>query len=121
MPLFHFISSFYLFTGHIRSHCNTESFIALCGLQNAYGLSSCSVRGSLVMACGVLAPRAGLEPEFPASEGGFLTTGPPGKSPISYFIWRFGYYIREAMRQLWYTLALVKYLSVSLGRMVHIK
>ena len=31
-------------------------------------------------ACGILVPRPGIEPMFPALEGGFLTTGPPGKS-----------------------------------------
>ena len=31
-------------------------------------------------ACGILTPRPGIEPEFPAFEGEFLTTGPPGKS-----------------------------------------
>ena len=32
-------------------------------------------------ACGILAPRPGIEPEPPpALAGGFLTSGPPGKS-----------------------------------------
>ena len=43
--------------------------------------------GSVVLMCGlscrkeygVLVPRPGLEPVSPGSEGGFLTTGPPGK------------------------------------------
>ena len=29
---------------------------------------------------GVLVPRPGIDPESPALQGGFLTTGPPGKS-----------------------------------------
>ena len=32
------------------------------------------------VACGNLAPRPGTEPASPALQGGFLTTGPPGKS-----------------------------------------
>ena len=32
-------------------------------------------------ACGILAPRPGIEPAPPALEGEVLTTGPPGKSP----------------------------------------
>ena len=61
-------------------------FLAVSGL-------SCSVRapervGSVVvarglncpMACGILVPRPGIKPASPALEGGFLTTGPPGKS-----------------------------------------
>ena len=30
------------------------------------------------MTCGILVPRLKLEHAFPALEGGFLTTGPPG-------------------------------------------
>ena len=30
--------------------------------------------------CGILVPRPGIKPKCPALEGGFLTTGPPGKS-----------------------------------------
>ena len=29
--------------------------------------------------CGILVSGAGIEPEFPAPAGGFLTNGPPGK------------------------------------------
>ena len=37
-------------------------------------------------ACGILVPQPGIEPTSPALEGGFLTTGPPGKSQdSSYF------------------------------------
>ena len=56
-------------------------------------LSSCGARapkhvGSVVVACelscpvarGILVPRPGIEPASPALEGGFLTTGSPGKS-----------------------------------------
>ena len=31
--------------------------------------------------CGILVPHPGIEPMAPALEGGFLTTGPSGKSP----------------------------------------
>ena len=31
-------------------------------------------------ACGILVPRPGMESAFPALEGRFLTSGPPGKS-----------------------------------------
>ena len=36
-------------------------------------------------ACGILAPRPGIEPEPTALEGEVLTTGPPGKSLIYLF------------------------------------
>ena len=32
------------------------------------------------VACVLLVPRPGIEPRSPASDGGFLTTEPPGKS-----------------------------------------
>ena len=32
-------------------------------------------------ACGILAPQPGIQSASPALEDGFLTTGPPGKSP----------------------------------------
>ena len=61
--------------------------------SGARGLCSCGMGdpelvGSVVAAhalscpaaCGILVPRPGIEPAFPALEGGFLTPGPPGKS-----------------------------------------
>ena len=36
-------------------------------------------------ACGILVPQPGIKPTSSALEGGFLTTGPPGKSPDQYF------------------------------------
>ena len=36
--------------------------------------------------CGILVPRPGIKPTFSALEGGFLTTGEPGKSHIIYFL-----------------------------------
>ena len=42
-------------------------------------------RLSCPAACGILVPRPGIEPASPAQEGGFLTTGPPGKSPTKTF------------------------------------
>ena len=48
----------------------------------AFGLSLVAIHGlSCLMACGVLALRPESEPEFPALEDGFLTTGASGKVP----------------------------------------
>ena len=52
--------------------------------------SSCGSRASVVAvhgfscsaACRILVPRPGIKPVSPALAGGFLTTGPPGKSHI---------------------------------------
>ena len=69
-------------------HCGTQASLVV-----AHGLHSCNVQtlecaGSVVAACrlscptarGILVPQPGIEPASPALEGGFLTTGPPGKS-----------------------------------------
>ena len=37
---------------------------------------------SCPVACGILVPRSGIEPVSRALEGGFSTTGPPGKSQL---------------------------------------
>ena len=34
------------------------------------------------LGCGILVPRPGIEAKSPALQGGFLTTGPPGKSQV---------------------------------------
>ena len=36
-------------------------------------------------ACGILVPLPGFKPTYPALQGGFLTTGPPGKSLSLHF------------------------------------
>ena len=47
-------------------------------------LSSCDTQAQLL--CGMWGlPRPGLEPVSPALAGGFLTTAPPGKSPVIQF------------------------------------
>ena len=64
----------------------------------ARGVSCCGARaleyvGSVVsacklscpMACGILIPPLEIELASPALEGGFLTTGPPGKSLLYFF------------------------------------
>ena len=54
----------------------------------------CSERASLMVACGlscsvaclVLVPQPGVESACPPLQGGFLTTGLPGKSHLAAFI-----------------------------------
>ena len=53
---------------------NVDSVVA------AHGLSGCAHGLSCPMACGILVPGPGMELASPALQGGFLTTGPPGKS-----------------------------------------
>ena len=41
---------------------------------------------SCIATCGILVPQPGTEPGSPALEGGFLATGPQGKSQPSVFL-----------------------------------
>ena len=49
------------------------------------GFSLVVAQGAYPIACGILVPRPGIRLAPPALEGGFLTTGPPGKSPTLLF------------------------------------
>ena len=73
------------------------SVVAACGLSSCdmwalepVGSVVVACRLSCPMACGILVPQPGIEPVSPALVGGFLTTGPPGKS-LSSFISDFIY------------------------------
>ena len=59
-------------------HCGTQA-LELAGSVVAAHRLSCPT------ACGILIPQPGIKPMSPALEGGFLTTGPPGKSPSGCF------------------------------------
>ena len=48
------------------------------------------------MACGILVPRPGIESASPALEGGFFTTGPPGKSLLQTFELHFPIFLRAS-------------------------
>ena len=70
------------------SSCGVQVFSSCGAGSRACGLCSLQHAGSLVVtrgliypaACGILIPQPGIEPVSPALEGGFFTTGPPGKS-----------------------------------------
>ena len=52
-----------------------------CGMRDLRSFSLVAVRGlSGPSACGILVFQLGIQPMYLALEGGFLTTGPPGKS-----------------------------------------
>ena len=86
---FSFLSFFLFIWLHQVLVAACKIFIASRGLL----CSSCGARAlectgsvavarrlSCLTARGILVPRPGIEPVSPALEGGFLTTGPPGKS-----------------------------------------
>ena len=64
------------------------------GLAGAALRPHCTACGSLVVvrrlsyfkAIGILVPPPRIEPAYPALQGGFLTTGPQGKSPELVFL-----------------------------------
>ena len=62
--------------------CGVGFSLVACGLCSLRRSGSVvATRGlSCPMACGILVRQPGLEPASPTLEGGFLTTGPPGKS-----------------------------------------
>ena len=89
-----FVVAHWLFAAAHRllSSCGSQSSLklwragsrvcVLCGQQHAGSLvEACGL--SCPAACGILAPRPGIEPASPALEGGFFTTGPPGKSHLN--------------------------------------
>ena len=56
-------------------------FVAACGLLSSCGMRAPEHVGS-VEAYGILVPQPEIKLTFPELEGGFFTTGPPGKSPL---------------------------------------
>ena len=60
------------------SHCG--GFSCRARTLESLGFNSC------VAACGVI-PEAGIKPMSSALAGGFLTTGPPGKSPLCFVLY----------------------------------
>ena len=67
----------------VASHCRA------CVGSRHKGFDSCGAKAQelwhlvATVACGILGP--GIEPVSPALQGGFLTTGPPGKPQDVYF------------------------------------
>ena len=66
------------------SCCGARALGARASVVVACGLSSCGSRAQLLRGMWDL-PRPGLEPVSPALAGRFLTTTPPGKSPLHIF------------------------------------
>jgi len=68
-------------------HCSTQlAFQLWLSGSGACWFSSCGIHGlSCPAACGLLVPSSGIEPTSPSWQGGFLTTGPPRKSPDIFF------------------------------------
>ena len=63
------------------SCCRARALGVRAPVVAALRLSSCGARAQLLRGMWDL-PRPGLEPVSPASAGRFLTTAPPGKTPV---------------------------------------
>ena len=91
--LFFFINLFlFLFIFGCTGSCCCARALSSCGEQGL--LSSCGAGLSCSAACGIFP--AGLEPVSPALAGRFLTTAPPGKSPVCYSL------IPSDLNMLWF-------------------
>ena len=66
----------------VRLHCGGSS---CCGGALELRFGSCGAWAQLPWACGILVSGRRMEPVSPALACGFLTTGLPGKSSITYF------------------------------------
>ena len=84
---------FFFFLAVVGLHCGTQAFsscgmglacCSACALEHSgFLIVVCGLRGSA--ACGILVPQPGIEALSHWLEGGFLTSGPPGKSLYSFF------------------------------------
>ena len=84
---------FFFFLAVFSLHCGTQAFsscgmglacCSACALEHSgFLIVVCGLRGSA--ACGILVPQPGIEALSQWLEGGFLTSGPPGKSLYSFF------------------------------------
>ena len=73
--------SFYFLKGSLLAASDLSC--SKLGPSSGHAGSFVVVRGiSCSQAYGILVPRPGIEPAFPALQGGLVTTGPPGKSPV---------------------------------------
>ena len=70
-----FYNIYFIYLAALGLSCDTSDLH--CGTQ----ASQVSAHGIICpAACEILVPRAGIKPTYSTLEGGFLTTGPPGKS-----------------------------------------
>ena len=86
-----FLKYLFIYLTALSLCCNTWIFIVSCGgFHHGPWTPWLWCTGSVVVACGlscskaccILVPWPGVEPMSPALQSGFLTTGPPGKSPL---------------------------------------
>ena len=92
---------------YVDSSCGTQAQYLWCA-----GSVLVACRLSCSVACGILVPWPGIEPAYAALQGGFLITGPPGKSLTECFDFtqiHYGMQLRRASigRARWFLLKLI--------------
>ena len=86
-PFFPLFFSIYLF-GWSCLRCSTWDLCYIMWHLSLWHTTIVGMHGfSCPLGCGILVPWPGIKPSSPALQGGFLTTGLPGKSLFFYFIW----------------------------------
>ena len=78
--LYSFLKNIYL-GGSVMLLGHTGSFVVTHGISSGIHSVAAASRLNSPMTCGILVPRPRIKLTFPVLQGGFLTTGPPGKSP----------------------------------------
>ena len=88
--LFHFSTYAFIYLAALGLSCGTQLAscrLSSCGPWAPERMDSVIAEPRLrcSKACGILVPQAEIEPTSPTLQVGFLTTGPPMKSPSKYF------------------------------------
>ena len=65
--------------------CCAQTLVAAHELRSSLASVIVAYRYSCFTVCGILVPWPRIKPESPALQGGFFTTGQPGKSPAFFF------------------------------------
>ena len=92
LSFFFFLNLFWLYWVLAAAHrifiaswgifqCGTHTLVVVHRLKSTWASVVVVKRLSFSMACGTFIPQQEIEPTSPTLPGGFLTTGPPGKSP----------------------------------------
>ena len=98
--------------------CGVRASLPSCGVQASGHASSVVVACGLSCpaAFGILVPWPGIEPASPALQGGFFTTGWPGKSRRVYY----SYWLLDWLKYSWFTVFQVYSKVIQLYTHTHI-
>ena len=81
-PCVYFLFIYYFWLCWVFTAAHKLSLIVASGLLIEVASLIAAHRFNCAKACGILVPSPGIKLVSPASTGGFVTTGPSGKSPM---------------------------------------